>query len=230
MKIFRQYAYLAALTLIFTKAASAAVVLTLDTTAINLQPGESFTVTLSLMGNANEQITGIDYYWRLTELTGNLGGEILLTDRTIGASPFSDTYFSDAAVEASPGNLLDPQNNHDLGASLADINAPLNNGTWLVATYIFTLSQSATFGESATLATFSNPGQGWVGPGPDFEESSFDSQATVTITVIPEPSTALLVGGALTLFVAVRRTRRKPALLKSTKMSVAPYCASIAKR
>lgn len=186
----------------------AAVILSSNLTTVNVNPGDSFNVVLSLTGNSGEQITGLDYYWTLSDVVGSLQGKISLTGRDRGASPFSDPYFSNAAVTASPGNLLDPRNDSDLGASLADVLSPLSNATWLVATFQFTVDPGASVGSVGTLSTFNLSGIGWIGPDPNFPEADFDGQATLTINVVPEPSAILLLGVSAILFLGTATRRR----------------------
>lgn len=175
-------------------------------------PGSSFTVTASLLSTV-EKITGVDYY---LQITNNGAGKFRILDRNIGASQFSDLIKSDTGDNgANPGiedatvSLLNPRNGLDLGAGIANVNSPLNAGSYTLATFTISVPSNVAPG-TYVLSTMSDPGTGWVGTAPLFPESTFSQQGSFTITVngtggsVPEPGGIALATGMIGLFLRRR--------------------------
>ncbi len=189
----------------------AAVLLTSPTSAVSVNPGGTFTLTLNLNVTGSEQVTGISYYW---STVAGAAGDFSITNRTETSSPFSSMTASDSSVTASPGNSLIlrsgvVRNNLDLGAGVADFNSPTSTGTWFVANYTFAVSGAAAPGTYA-LTSYNIPGNGWSGPQPTFASSDFNGQASILVTVtttVPEPSGLIWVGGLFLLVIMVLRRR-----------------------
>jgi MYXO-CTERM domain-containing protein len=164
--------------------------------------GQTFNFTVNLVSTA-EQTTGLDYY--LT--TPNGDGFFSIVDRNTAGSTFVDPlFFNDATVEGAPSNLLNPRNDHDLGALAT---ATTNAGTHLVANFTMLVSAAAPNGIYTIQTTTAQPTEGWIDPSSG--EHPFNSHGTFSISV-PEPgagaAAALVALGAL-----VRRRRHGSRLI-----------------
>jgi hypothetical protein len=184
-------------------------------TSTTVLPGASFTVTARLVSTlTSEQITGADYY---LNVSGAAAGKFRITGRDTTGSTFSDLIKANSGDNgANPGvldaafSVLNPRNALDLGASIAYVNAPNpGNSTYLLAFYTISVPINTPNGTYA-LSTLSEPGTGWVGAAPLFNEAAFSQHGSFTVTVqaagqVPEPTGALAVAGAMMLG---RRRRR----------------------
>jgi hypothetical protein len=153
-------------------------------------PGTTFTVTANLV-STGEQVTGVDYYF---QVTGAAAGKVRLTDRNVGASPFSDLIKADVGdngsnpgVEDASVSLLGPRNGLDLGASIANVNVPAGAGTHFLGAYTFSVPATLVPG-TYTLSTTSDPGSGWVAGAPLFSEAEFNQHGSFTFTINPPPA------------------------------------------
>ncbi len=221
---------LAAVAALLTAAAPAGATVSLNLadgdstpTSVIVNPGATFTVTASLI-TTSEKVTGADYY--LT-LPAAVAGKFRLTARNAAGSSLSDLVKSDTGDNASSPGILDanfsliatqpgvaaPRNALDLGASIANVNSPLNAGTYILATYTLSVAADTPVG-AYTLATTSDAGTGWVGIAPLFPESAFSAQGAFTINVqavataptpVPEPATVSLL--VLTAIATLGRRR-----------------------
>ncbi len=140
----------------------------------------AFTLTLNI--SSSEATTGLDYF--LVSNDGFVLGTsyFTMTNRDISGTSYSDLYFTDAQVEAAPGNVLNPRTDFDLGGTLNNVNNANVPGTYLISKYTFLVANSTPFG-TYTIQTTSNAGTGWIGAGPDFSESEFSHHASYSITV-----------------------------------------------
>lgn len=164
-------------------------------------PGSTFTVTASLVSTA-ESVTGIDYY---LQATGAAAGKFRITNRNIGSSPFSDLIKANvgdnganAGILDTTMSLLNPRNGLDLGASIANVNLPVTPGTYVLATYTFSVPSGLAPG-TYVISTTSDTGTGWVATAPLFNEAGFGSQGSFSVTVnppltaVPEPAAGLFI-------------------------------------
>src|SRR5258706_5620589 len=146
--------------------------------------GAPFTLTLNISSSA--PTTGVDYYLQSTD--GFVGGVsyFTMTGRTTaGSSPntaYSEIYKTNTEVLAAPANILNPQTDLDLGGVLNNVNNANVPGTYQVATFTFQVAAGTPDGTYA-IQTISQPGTGWIGAGPDFNEAQFDHHASYLITV-----------------------------------------------
>jgi MYXO-CTERM domain-containing protein len=185
-------------------------------TSTTVLPGASFTVTARLVSTqASEQITGADYY---LSVSGAAAGKFRITGRATTGSSFPDLIKGNNGDNGSnPGVLdaafavLNPRNALDLGGSVANVNAPNpGNSSYLLAFYTISVPVNTPNG-TYTLSTLSEPGTGWVGAAPLFNEQAFAQHGQFSVTVqaaggsVPEPTGALAVAGAMALG---RRRRR----------------------
>ena len=165
-------------------------------------PGQSFSLTLTLSSTGASSV-GLSYF--LQVLDGGGSGLFRITNRDLSGSSFVDPITGNAIALQPADALLDPRNNSDLGAILADPNAPNAAGSFFVAN--FTLQ--ALPGLAPGVYTISTANA--IVTDASFGDNAV-SNATFSVTVVPEPSTAvlLLAGGALS-FLIVRRTARRSA-------------------
>ncbi len=146
--------------------------------------GASFTLTLNI--TSSEATTGVDYYLQSTD--GYVGGVpyFSMTARdTTGSSvntAYSDVYFTNTQVVAPPANILNPRTDLDLGGTLNNVNSANVPGTYQVAKYTVQVAAGTPDGTYA-IQTTSNPGSGWIGAAPNFDESDFSHHASYSITV-----------------------------------------------
>jgi len=80
--------------------------------AIDLRSGGSFTLDLRIMTNFDS--SGITFFF---EVSPNGSGLFRITGRNTAGSPYPDPTSSDAQITSSPGNVLNPVNDFDLGAT-----------------------------------------------------------------------------------------------------------------
>jgi PEP-CTERM motif-containing protein len=175
--------------------------------AISVTAGGQFTLTLNLAVTAGEPVVAVDYY--LQELSA--AGFTILS-RDITGSVFTQPYFTNTEVASSsdqatgggpngqPDNALNPRNDLDLGGNTSS-SANVTTGSGLVAT--FTIGVPLNASGQYTISTTSNAGTGWVNRStdPTPHDHAFDQQASILITVVPEPATWSLIGlGALGVF------------------------------
>jgi hypothetical protein len=199
------------------RASYAAVNLLFDTASINnVNPGGSgttITPTVNLFSSAtgsagdttDNQVTGVDFFFQIAGPAGGTDGHFKITGRDLTGSAFPDTQSFD--VTTSPNNLLNPSNEDDLGGSVSNPNTPVSNGTFKVATFTLSVA-SGTPNGTYTLTTFSSPSTTGYGMNAahSFNDHPFDQHASMTITVVPEPSSAALIAGGL-IGLALRRRR-----------------------
>lgn len=160
--------------------------------------GGTLQITLNLVTTA-EQVMGLDY--RLT-VSGSASGYFTLTGRDLSGSAFSDPVETNPMVLAPAAAVMDPENNLSLGAWTPTFN-PVSTGTWQVAVLTISIAPNAPLG-SFTLQTISPADAGWFDE--NFEDHEFDSPASITVNVVPEPGTAsALLVATLVLSLAWRR-------------------------
>jgi hypothetical protein len=192
--------------------------------------GGSFPVSITVLSTstaAADQVIGFNYF---LQSSGPAPGVFTITSRNTSNTgkpgdnnPFSFLINSDAQAGFPAGSpttadaILNPRNNVDLGASLNDVTKAIgNNNTpsfspFLVAAYTLAVSPNAPAG-TYTLTTFSPAGQGYSDG--QFNDRLFSAPPagtpytqTFTVTVTPEPSSAMLIGGAFAGLVLRRRRR-----------------------
>lgn len=198
-----------------TRAARATVSLSFAPTSTQVNPGGTITLNLSLT-STSEHTVGLDYFMRAAPVaSGSATGLFTITGRTIpGTSPYSDPTNTNATVldltsanlkltRGTPPNTFTNSNGSDLGATAS---AEQVAGTFPVATYTLSISSSAPIGSSYTISTYSDPGSGYsAGSDQNFGVFPFTSQATTTVTVVPEPAAMAFAIVGLGALVARRR-------------------------
>ncbi|MGB8168742.1 MAG: hypothetical protein WCF18_14695 [Chthoniobacteraceae bacterium] len=163
--------------------------------SVTVAPGDSFSVQLQLT-STTELLLGLSYN---LEAFGLASSQFRITDRSIGTSPFSDLTTTNAIALQASSALLDPINNADLGGTLADVFSPVGPGSFLVANYTIqalpTIAPDNTYniGTAAGIAT------------DDAFAGVAVTNATYSVSVIPEPGTAIFGLCVLGAFGARRR-------------------------
>lgn len=164
--------------------------------SLSIAAGGTFTLNLNIVTTFGS--TGITYFLRSTDGSGLF----TVTGRNIGASPFTDLVTSDAQALGSPNGTMQPANLRDLGAVVSDPSAPVAAGSYFVST--LTLSVSASAAPGVYHIFLDNRGVVAGGP-PDFADHGITSNQ-VTVNVVPEPATWLMLTiGAGCLVILSRR-------------------------
>jgi hypothetical protein len=164
--------------------------------AASVAPGQTFSFTLTLTSSGATSV-GLSYFLQVLDGGGN--GLFRITARDLTGSTFSDPITSNAIALQSGDALLDPRNNSDLGAILADPNAPNGAGSFLVANYTL----QALGGIAPGVYTISTANA--IVTDASFGDNAV-ANATFNVTVVPEPSAiALLIGGAALGAFSIRR-------------------------
>lgn len=165
----------------------------------NVALGGTFNVTLSLQVTAGEAVSGVDYLFQQLTSAG-----FYISGRNGAGSIFDSVVTPNATILSRPNANLDPTNNNDLGAFTSDQST---RGSGLLETYSISLDPSVTVG-TYTISTTSGF---YSGAGPNFPSNPISQNGTLTITVVPEPTTwAFLVLGGLGALATTRfRARRR---------------------
>jgi PEP-CTERM motif len=164
--------------------------------------GVTFPVTVNVVASGTgvaNSTTGIDYYFQQVSGPASAVFSIFSRDSTGSAYPFLNTPPDDAVA----GEVLNPRNASDLGGGTTPAGSSKSNGTFLAAKYLLLVDPSAPAG-IYMVNTFSFPGTGYSDSAQN--DHQFDSQGTFTVTVTPEPSTAMLLGAAV-VGLGLRRRR-----------------------
>ena len=174
---------------------------TLTPSTIDITQGSSFQLTLNI--TTDFVSSGITYF---LQVSPNGSGLFRITARDRTGAPYEDATTGDATITTPPSSVLDPVNNHDLGATNTD--PPTDPpGSYFIATITLLADASIPFGtytiflDNRSIVT-DNDGGG-------FEDRPISAMAT--INVVPEPSTVGLafVGGAGLLFLLRRKPRTR---------------------
>jgi hypothetical protein len=180
-----------------------------DGASLNAAPGQTVTLHLQLVATAGETSNAVDYL--LAQITGPGSNVFSITGRDLTLSDYPDPAFLDAEVSSSadnhapvgPDNLLNPQNDLDLGGTRNDTSTNYVGGTHYIATLSLAVAQGAMPGTYNIQTTFSSYGA------TDHDDIAA-TPASINITVVPEPATCALLGMGLGVIgiSALRRVRR----------------------
>ena len=156
--------------------------------------GQPFSINVTLVSTL-EQTTGLTYF--LSDPSASSGNaHFQIIGRDITGSPYTDLTTQNATVFVPANAVLDPANDNDLGAGLANINIPLGIGSFFVAKITLLVLPLTPNGNYTIELT---PNTVAAGAGPDFTEIPVARFSyTVSTPSVPEPATAsLLVLGGL---------------------------------
>ena len=179
-------------------------------------PGSTLMLSLQIVATT-ETVRAFDIW--LSQFSGPAGSVFSLVGRdtsgpflpitlnSLVLSPgdlFSNSQFAPAGTsDGVPDNVLGPRNGPSLGGRDGGTIAP--PGTHQIATFSIAIAPGAALG-LYEIRTFSYPGAGWADE--NFVDHNFDGQAAISILVVPEPGTGLLLLGGLGVL-SMRVLRRR---------------------
>lgn len=188
----------------FSAGARAAVLLTLTPVSASAAPGGQVSFDVYLQITGSEQVTGYDFYFQAVG-TGYAGNFSIL-QRTSNLTDFSELNTSDADVATWPDSRLNPENTLSLGGLVSDPFSPVSGaGNYLLASYAIAIDGTAPLGVYTIQPVYVY----WFDE--NFDTLDFDTLGEVAVTVVPEPSTAVLLAGTALMGCFFRRRRRESA-------------------
>jgi hypothetical protein len=163
-----------------------------DGASINAAPGDTVTLHLQLVATNNETSSNIDYF--LSQTAGPSSNVFSITNRDLSISDYSDPSATNAQVTASPGNILNPTNDIDLGATKNPISPNYVGGTHYIATLSLMIDPTATAGTytiQTALQTYGATGGDGMDPNAGNHDDIAGSPASINIVLapVPEPAT-----------------------------------------
>lgn len=171
--------------------------------AVTINSGDAFSFNIFLT-STSEQTVGLSYFFLESTVANPLNpgsGMFTITGRTITGTPFTELQTSNTTFLSASNAVLDPQNNSDAGAIEPDLTAQ-PAGTYFIAN--FTIQSSVSVAPGTYQINFVNaPNTVYLDQ--DLNAQSFDSLGTYTVTVVPEPSAAVMLGAGCAIFAIIRR-------------------------
>lgn len=197
-------------------AVQAAPMIGLASSGTTINPGDSFSVSLTLSNDlpGGVDIIGYDFFLRASD-----DDAFTLTSRAY-TSPLT-TLNTPSGLLTLPQEVTTTGLYQNDGATLANLGATdpteigFGSGTTTIVTLTFTLAPTFTTGATPTL-TFYNNGPFFVNGSPALSDNDFPpgeyqyaSPLTFTVTVVPESSAMALAGLAGASLLVSRRTRSR---------------------
>jgi hypothetical protein len=166
-----------------------------------INPGQQFQLTLQITTNFISSGATFFFFHQQGFMSGNPGFQLIARDMSM--NPYPDPTTDDATAFGGNAGQLNPANMFDLG-STNNGSATDPAGTYTLGIFTINSLSGLSIGthtiriDRGVITDRTNNG---------FEDRPFN--ATVTITVVPEPATIGLatMGGGLLLFAAWRKRR-----------------------
>jgi hypothetical protein len=168
-----------------------------DGSTLSSAPGQTITLHLQLVANEGETSNAVDYL--LAQITGPGNNVFSITGRDLSTSDYPDPAFLDSEVTSSadnhspagPDNLLNPQNDFDLGGTKPDTSTDYVGGTHYIATLSLTINPNAAPGLYNIQTTFSSYG---ATDHDDLAAEAASINIDLGAVAVPEPATWTLLG------------------------------------
>jgi hypothetical protein len=170
-----------------------------DPISVSINPGDAFVINVNLTVSVPDDVIGVTFF---LQSSGPSISVFSITGRSNIGTVFTDLQTAGSGPISAPGNLLDPSNNSDLGASEPNLTAQ-GAGNYFISNFTIS-SLVATPAGNYTLSFVPSTAVYVDG---SFGTSSFDSLGSYTVEVIPEPTTMALFAASLTAVMVLRRRR-----------------------
>lgn len=166
-------------------------------------PGQSFTFSIELAFSPGGSVTNLigTSYW-FEQAIPIAPFYFSITNRDFTGSPFTDPQ----TIGITYPQSLNPSNPNDLGALISGNGSPVGAGTYFIANLTVTIDPAAAPG-TYFIEDTTRGGKTSV-----ISDSNGDtapiSEAVYTITIIPEPSSLVLLAAGMSILVGIVFLRR----------------------